>query len=135
MKKTFLAIAFLTVIFTTPSFAQQPAQTILLKDGTSIKGLLSSVTNGTYLIETETMGQVSIPVAQVVSINAANVTPTMDNLTTEQGTLSTGAINTLKANMMQDPQIIALIQKLIEDPSVAEPSFDARCSIDGSSAR
>ena len=66
------------------------------------------------------MGQVKIPAGQIVSINAANVVPTMNNLTTEHGTLSTSAINTIKANMLQDPQIIALLQKLAEDPSVTE---------------
>lgn len=120
MKKTLLAIAFLTVILTIPTFAQQPEQTIVLKDGTSIKGFLSNVANGTYIVESQTMGQVKIPAGQIVSINAANVAPTMNNLTTEHGTLSTSAINTIKTNMLQDPQIIALLQKLTEDPSVIE---------------
>ena len=120
MKRTLLAIAFLAVIFTIPTFAQQPEQTIVLKDGTSIKGFLSNVTNETYTVDSQAMGQVKIPASQIVSINAANVVPTMNNLTTEHGTLSTSAINTIKANMLQDPQIIALLQKLAEDPSVAE---------------
>lgn len=120
MKISFLVMTFLTVILTIPSFAQQPEQTIVLKDGTSIKGFLSSVANGTYTIESQTMGQVKIPAAHIASINAANVAPAMNNLTTQDGTLSPSAINIIKMNMLQDPQIIALLQKLAEDPSVTE---------------
>ena len=120
MQKIILLITSLAFTFSVPAIAQQPTQTITLKDGTAIKGHLSSVANGSYTIENETMGQVKIPAEQIVSINAAAANPAASTITNSDGKLSPESFNSVKTNIMQDPQIMDLIQDLLKDPAIAE---------------
>lgn len=108
-----LAIIFLS---TAPVCAQQSLQIIKLKDGTTIKGQLVNVANGSYTIASSTMGQVQVSADQILSINSAEVGIPVG----ADGKISADTINDVKTNMMQDPAIMSLIQELVKDPEIAE---------------
>jgi len=123
MKKALLLLSFFTAICTASAFAQQPTQTINLKDGTTIKGQLTNVANGSYTIASPTMGEVKVSADQILSISNSGVSaPSETNVTglVNDGKISADAINSVKTNMLQDPEIMSLIQELIKDPQIAE---------------
>ena len=122
MNKLPITAVLLAFILASPAFAQQPTQTIILKDGTTIKGQLINVSNGSYFIASQTMGQVKVSADQVLSINSGEAAQGAAGQikTGADGKISTDTINEVKTNMMQDPQILSLIQELVKDPEVAE---------------
>lgn len=120
MNKLSLSTLLLVFAIAAPAFAQQPSQTIRLKDGTTIKGQVTNVANGSYTIASPTMGQVKVSADQILSINSAEA-PSGGNLQIgSDGKISADTLNDVKTNMMQDPQIISLIQELVKDPEIAE---------------
>lgn len=122
MKKIILFLSCFLLATSVPAFSQQPTQTITLKDGTTIKGQLINVSNGSYFIASQTMGQVKVSADQVLSINNGEAAQGANAQfkTGADGKISTDTINDVKTNMMQDPQILSLIQELVKDPEVAE---------------
>ena len=130
MNKRSLTSILFTITFvsalTATAFAQQP-QTINLKDGTSIKGQLTSVANGFYFIDSTTMGRVKISADQILSISNGPAAPaqgqpyiTVPGTLDPSGKISADAVNSVKDNMLQDPQIMGLVQELVQDPEIAE---------------
>ncbi len=112
-----LAIIFLS---TAPVCAQQSLQIIKLKDGTTIKGQLVNVANGSYTIASSTMGQVQVSADQILSISSAEAPGGGSIQLGADGKISADTINDVKTNMMQDPAIMSLIQELVKDPEIAE---------------
>jgi hypothetical protein len=119
MNKILLPALLAVTLFTQTAFAQQPTQTITLKDGTTIKGQLINVANGSYTISSPTMGQVKVSSDQILSINSGGA-PTAGGQVIADGKISADALNDVKVNMMQDPEIMSLIQDLMKDPEIAE---------------
>ena len=67
---------------------------IALKDGSVIVGDLVSFENGNYTIQTENLGRLQLPEANVVSIANEGVLPTASTLTsTQMPTPQQGSIN------------------------------------------
>ena len=120
MKKLSLTTFLLIFAMAAPAFAQQPIQTIHLKDGTTIKGQLINVANGSYTIASPTMGQVKVSADQILSINSAEAPGGGSIQVGADGKISADTINDVKTNMMQDPAIMSLIQDLMKDPEIAE---------------
>ena len=120
MKKLSLTALLLVFAIASPAFAQQPSQTITLKDGTSIKGQLIKVEAGYYTIISPTMGQVKVAADQILSINSAEAPGGGSVQVGADGKISDDTINDVKTNMMQDPTIMSLIQDLLKDPEIAE---------------
>lgn len=116
MKKLSLTTLLLIFAIAAPALAQQASQTIRLKDGTTIKGQVTNVANGSYTISSPTMGQVKVSADQILSINSAEVGIPVG----ADGKISADTINDVKTNMMQDPAIMSLIQELVKDPEIAE---------------
>ncbi len=117
MKNIFFIAIFLAV-FTPLALAQQNPQTISLKDGTSIKGQLIDISNGQYTVNTSTMGQIKVPASQILSIHADGVNPGSSSVNSG-GKFSADTVNSMKNNMMQDPEIMSLMQDLVKDPEIA----------------
>ena len=93
----------------------QEAKVITLKDGSTLKGQVLELNNQTYKVQTENLGVVSIPEADVVSIQAASAVST-DSLA-GSGDLK-NQVNQLQGQIMADPKIIDEIQKLTQDEEV-----------------
>lgn len=121
-------------------------QTITLRDGTILKGKLIEVANNQYIFETSYFGQVSLKIPDVIGITSENYFPTItsQNLQPPQGqtmqsqwgnnpqsssqtaNASQGQapfnqqISEMQQQMMSDPQIVAQLKELAEDPSILE---------------
>ena len=113
----FFCIGPAPLLLAQPASDDKPQQTITLRDGSTIQGHLTNISNGNYTIENKTMGQVSVPASQVVSINAAGLSPS----TPAMGNTATApTVNGTPLNIMADPQIMSLMQELVKDPEVME---------------
>ncbi|MCC6758998.1 MAG: hypothetical protein IT395_05180 [Candidatus Omnitrophica bacterium] len=120
MNKLSLTTLLLAFAIAAPVCAQQSLQIIKLKDGTTIKGQLVNVANGSYTIASSTMGQVKVSADQILSINSAEAVSGGGIQVGADGKISADTINDVKTNMMQDPAIMSLIQELVKDPEIAE---------------
>ncbi len=120
MQKMFFIFILFFIAFLPFTSAQQPEQTITLKDGTTLKGNLINVDNATYTIKSPTMGNVTVSADQILNINAADTQSKTSPTITSDGKLSVSSLNSIKTNMMQDPQIMSLMQELAQDPSIVE---------------
>lgn len=120
MKKLILFILLFALVVSTLTFAEPASQTITLKDGTILKGQLISVANNSYTIKSPTMGNVTVSADQILNINAADAQPSTSPTITSDGKLSASSVNSIKTNMMQDPQIMSLMQELAQDPAIVE---------------
>ena len=106
------------------------AKVITLKDGSTVKGEIVNIENGAYKIHTETLGDVSIPDTNIVSITTEQ--PSVQPAQTTQkdvqnGITATPEFKTIQGKVMGDPQMLGEIQQLMQDPEVmailADPSF------------
>ncbi len=115
--------------------ASVPLQFISLNDGTLIRGRLTSVENGVYIIQTEHLGEIRVNPEDIQSIssgnfqrkekddtagsrqNAARTVPLSPGT---QVLNSPDALQTVQQALMSDPQILSLIQDLMQDPEVVK---------------
>lgn len=124
LKDITLFLVFSWAVFVVPVLAQtKPLQTITLKDGSSIQGHLIGVAGEEYVIENETMGQVRVPMSQVVGVNAVGAVPKpATTAQTDQQVMP--QLNSAHLTIMQDPQIMALMQEMMADPEVSKLIMD-----------
>lgn len=105
-----------------PSWGESPTgQVITLKDGTVLKGQLIQVSQNAYIIETQNLGRVSVPVSELLSITTASAsTP----LTAPAASL--GAAGGLpgfagfQQELMSDPAFTAEVADLMKDPEILQ---------------
>ena len=121
-----------------------PLQFISLNDGTLIRGRLISIQNGTYIIETEHLGEIHVKPEDVQSISSdkyqrkeeGRVRPPVADNTRSLGTEILNSPNALQAvqqTLISDPQIFSLIQDLMKDPEVVKIVQDSNLMDDISS--
>ncbi len=111
-----------------PSSAQtKPLQTFTLNDGTSIKGTLTGVrdSDGAYLIQTDTMGSVTVDAEKVLMISAdQNPAPQISGSVSKQGEtpqkISSSDVQQAQDILMSDPSISQAIQELMTDPDIVK---------------
>jgi hypothetical protein len=112
----------------------QMEKTITLTDGTSLKGEVSAMTDGTYTITTPSMGAVKIAEKDIASIvtnstlPAATLAPASAAVT-PVNIAQSPEFQAVQTQIMNDPQLMGDIQKLVQDPDVmavlSDPSFIA----------
>lgn len=120
---------FSAILFATAntSFADQTDQIITLKDGSQIKGHLSGIDNGVYTVKTPIIGDVHVAASDVASITNGNNPPTaapqpmptaasMPNMDQQ--------IASQQQKLMANPQAIADIQQLAQDPEIMQALSD-----------
>jgi len=128
-------IVFLTIFLfsiSTISFADGTAQVITLKDGSQIKGELAGIDNGIYTVKTPIIGDVHVAASDVASITnaaAAPVAPLPTNLTSP--TAASGEPSNLnqqiaagQQQLMSNPQSMAIIQQMAQDPEIMQALQD-----------
>jgi len=136
-----LTISLLTLfglLLAGPVYSQdnQPLQTVVLKDGTVLKGHLLSVSGDTYVIRTGNLGDIDVNAANVQSISAGNPAPAvgaapmmgnpgmmgmgMMGAGGMGGAMNPASVNMMATSMMGDPQVSALLQEMTSDPEMMQ---------------
>ena len=100
-----------------------PAQTVVLRDGTMLHGSLTSINGDTYSIQTPSMGTVTVKVTDIVSITAANA-PSSPGLSQPSSLpmTNTPSMPTLSGNNLGQMQ--AMSQEFLKDPSISATAQD-----------
>jgi len=128
-------ILFAEVGFPSSGSLEAPAatdsQTILLRDGTKIKGRLIGVQGDTYIVQSPSLGNISLRASDVVSITAQDAPPLppSDSGSSFSGPSFKAQVEGLQKTMLADPEILTALQELAKDPQFLEmindPEFTA----------
>lgn len=109
--KSFLLIFLLSTTLSICAFAQE--QTISLKDGSTIKGEITTMANGIYTIKTTSMGTTQIKADQIGSINSGTTAPIYANPTSMNA-----QVGQLQNQIMANPAMMMDIQQIASDPEI-----------------
>lgn len=102
-----------------------PLQSIALKDGTVVKGFLKAVVDGDYVIQTQNLGELKIPAAEIASITAAGLTPANTPIPSLNSSPSfEGMVRNIQQKYLSDPAITADLQALASDPEIMNLILD-----------
>ena len=127
MTKHFLIVLFALLFISSAAFAGTP-KIITLKDGSVVRGVVVSIENSKYTIESPTVGTLHISEDQIVSIS----TPHQDS--TPQPAASNASpsmpkdeISAAQNKILANPDAMKDIQALVADPEVlaimSDPEF------------
>jgi hypothetical protein len=96
------------------------AATVVLRDGTVIRGDVKSLQDGVYTIETGSVGTLHVPKEQVRSIDESNKSATESSVAPDvsSNALSQGAMDAAKSRITQDPNLLAAVLALQNDPDM-----------------
>jgi len=105
----------------TTSFAQE-TKIITLKDGSVLKGKVIQLKDGLYTLETSTLGSVSIPESEILSIASPGTTG-FDSEKSKESSESQKEqlkkqVEQIQGTILGDQGIMADIQKILEDENV-----------------
>jgi len=132
MNKICVVFIALSVWTATLSFADQVEQVITLKDGSQIKGQLSGIENGVYTVKTPIIGDVHVAASDVASITNGGATPAAGIAQNNAGNAASlpqaGAtvpitdqqIMAQQQNLMANPQAVADLQQIAQDPEIMQ---------------
>lgn len=115
-----LLITLFLMGFICPALAD--TQVITLKDGSQIKGELVSVGGGVYTVQTAALGNVKVDASQVVNIANGAVAPAA-NPYASQPPSDNGLnqrIQTVQSKLMSDPNMMAQVQQMTQDPELMQ---------------
>ena len=131
MKKLILIFASLILSANMLAFADDAEQTITLKDGSQIKGVLSGVDNGVYIIDTPVIGKVHVAAGDVASITNGNVPVTA--MPSNNGASNPVAgitpdmnqqIAASQQRLMSNPQSMAILTQMTQNPEIMQALQD-----------
>lgn len=96
------------------------AATLVLHDGSVIKGDIRTLQNDIYTIETESLGTVQVPKQDVRSIDLSDEysAGTPSPAATSPAMPGAADLEALQLRVMQDPSIFAMVQALQNDPEI-----------------
>ena len=116
------------------TFADQVEQVITLKDGSQIKGVLSGVDGGVYTVKTPVIGDVHVAASDVASITNGNATPVAAlpvgspmasaRLQCHCASNMTNKLQPVKKQLMSNPQSMAALQEMMQDPEIMQALQD-----------
>ncbi|MBI5150563.1 MAG: hypothetical protein HZA28_07325 [Candidatus Omnitrophica bacterium] len=128
MMKNFLFRSFtiLAVINLALCAHAQSVKTVTLKDGSVIKGNVLQLVDGVYTLETDNLGKITVPEAEIVSITAESAPAPANTGDTASASLK-GQVQQVQANLLSDPGIMAEMQNIMQDPEIrgvlSDPAF------------
>jgi hypothetical protein len=96
------------------------AATVVLRDGTVIRGDVKSLQDGVYTIETGSVGTLRVPKEQVRSIDESDKSATASGVAPDVNAFapSQGALDAAKSRITQDPNLLAAVLALQNDPDM-----------------
>ena len=117
-----LLTAFLSI--TILSFAQT-TKNITLKDGSTVKGVVTNNSNGVYTVQTDNIGVIQIKDENIVSISSQSPAPQPQAPSTANTSIE-NQMNQVQGVILSDPELMQEIQALIKDPQIMETLKDQK---------
>ena len=125
MNKVIVIFTFFILSTSLISFADDAQQVIILKDGSQIKGVLSGINNGVYTVKTPIIGDVHVAAGDVASITNGNAAPVAAPAQAGGPVTNLGQPTALTPQqLMSNPQSMAIIQQMAQDPEVMQALQD-----------
>ena len=134
MKARFLLVVPILILSAHTVFGA--TKQITLKDGSVIKGEPVSLEGGIYTVQTDNLGRLQLPEANVVTIAAEGAAPMAQpqgatpQMPGQGGTADagfSGKVSAMQNQIMSNPQTMQTIQAMAEDPEIAammsDPAF------------
>ena len=96
------------------------AATVVLRDGTVIHGEVVSLQDDVYRVETDSLGTIRVRKQEVRSIDdgAEPKSRTVAESSTNGSSSGAGELDATKAQIMQDPKLLATVLALQSDPDM-----------------
>ena len=96
------------------------AATVMLRDGTVIRGEIKSLQDDVYTIETDSLGTIRVRKQEVHSIEEGGEAMSAAGVesSTHGSSPAAGDLNATQSRIMQDPKLLATILALQDDPDV-----------------
>ena len=113
IKQLLLPLAFCFTLFISQHATAEELKTIILKDGSVLKGKIISMSDGTYTIQTPTINSLEIKEDAIANISSS------ENSNLENSGLQS-QVEEIQNQVLQDPAIMADIQRMLEDPAMLE---------------
>ncbi|MDE1921020.1 MAG: hypothetical protein KGJ09_05080 [Candidatus Omnitrophica bacterium] len=131
--KYILILALFAMPVSALSWADDAQQVITLKDGSQIKGVLSGIDNGVYVIKTPIIGDVHVAAGDVASITngsaaagtlpAGTAAPAASSGASQGSSFDQRLANT-QQQLMSNPQDMQIIMQMAQDPQIAQALQD-----------
>ena len=96
-----------------------PAATVLLRDGTVIRGEMQSLQGDVYAIETVSLGTIHVRKEEIRSIDEGGGPASAGESSVHGSSPGAGELDATKSRIMQDPKLLASVLALQDDPDVA----------------
>jgi hypothetical protein len=127
INRLILSLIFLTL--SSPFAFAGSTKQIALKDGSVIKGELVSFENGIYTVQTDNLGQLQLPEANVLSVANETIVAQAPQVAGQAGSTPnfSNKVSAMQNQIMQDPHAMQTVQAMAEDPEIAamisDPDF------------
>ncbi len=96
------------------------AATVVLRDGTVIRGEVQSLQDDVYTIKTDSLGTVHVRKQEIRSIDSdGEPKSAAPSESSTPGSSPAGELDATKSRIMQDPKLLASVLALQNDPDVA----------------
>ena len=124
-----LILPLLLLTFLSPLVFAGSTKQIALKDGSVIKGELVSFENGIYTVQTDNLGQLQLPEANVLSVANESIAVQAPQAAAQTGSAPnfSNKVSAMQNQIMADPQAMQTVQAMAEDPEIAamisDPDF------------
>ena len=114
--KTCLLSLVFSLLFVATTWAES-SRTIVLKDGSHIKGNILSLSDHIYMIETLTMGKIEVHEENILSIlsSESGIEAPSGN---GQGQNFQAQMGQMQQNILQNPEMMTAIMGLAQDPEI-----------------
>ncbi|MFT7686872.1 MAG: hypothetical protein ACI9FB_002220 [Candidatus Azotimanducaceae bacterium] len=112
---TFIILSILLCLLSEAAHAE--SKLIQLEDGTKIVGQLLTLANGSYLIETKSLGTIRVPerqVSKITSINNSNSNPVQSAMSGLAG----GQVRNIQQSLLGNADMMVKIMALQSSPEV-----------------
>ncbi len=109
-------LLFLLTIFISSQAFAGPTQNIELTDGSIVRAEVISLSDGTYTLRSDTLGDMRISAAKIKSI----ATPALPTAAANPAAASTAELDSIRKSLINNPSSMAKIESLQNDPLVKD---------------
>ena len=113
-------LSLIAVLITPDWVSADAVRVIELSDGSRISGVIIDYGNGTYTIQSETLGRLQLRDAQIRSIHSPSQTSEREEslapASPDPATLS--QLEHIQSQIMAEPELLSLVMSLQQDPDI-----------------